>query len=172
MNRKIRKSMTVVAALLAATATLSGCFHTDGPSTFTTGDVIIEGKITDYYQQPINKVPNTLNSDSVMVVLYRVTTKDQTIAVTPNDLICDTCYADKTGWYQVKDADQTEISNVYGLYIADAANAFRFNERYFLSQEAKIYERNNKYELVTRYDCILYPHDWAGFEDNTDSVTE
>lgn len=153
----------MAAALFAAAISLCGCFpENDGSQTFTKGDFIIEGRITDYYQKPITKVPDGFEADSVRVILYRVTAKDQTLAITPAEQICDTVWADATGRYQVKDSDLTEVSNVYGLYISDAADKFHAEERYFLSQESTIYERGDKYELVTTFNCILYPHDWPG----------
>lgn len=163
MNRKITKLFTLAAALFVAATTLSGCFpENNGPQTFTTGDVIFEGKVTDYYKKPINKIPDGFTPDSVMVILYRASNKDQTLVSTPVEQICDTVWVDAQGNYQIKDSDLSEVSNVYGLYICDAAGAYQPEERFFLSQEATVYERGDKYELVTYYNCTLFTKDWPG----------
>ena len=172
MKKNFTKILSLATALFAIATSLSGCFPEDGPNVFTTGDVIFEGKVTDYWQNPITKVPDQFVeeyghlADSVMVVLYRKSEKDQTFATTPASQICDTAYVDATtGKYQVKDEDLTEVSSVYGLYIRDAVGVFNIIEREFLTSEAQIYERNGKYEFVTKCDYILYPLDWPGLKD-------
>ena len=170
MKKNFTKILCLATALFAIATTLTGCFPEDDNNVFTTGDVIFEGKVTDYWQKPITKVPDTLvdeyghKIDSVMVILYRKSEKDQTLATTAANQICDTMYVDATGKYQVKDENLTEVSNVYGLYISDVVGAFHATEREFLTSEARVYERNGKYEFVTTFNCILYPLDWAGIE--------
>ncbi len=171
MKKNFTKTLCLATILFAFATSLSGCFPENDPNVFTTGDVIFEGKVTDYYQKPITKVPDQFVeeyghiADSVMVVLYRKMEKDQTFATTPAHYICDTMYVDATGWYQVKDEDLTEVSNVYGLYICDAVGVFNVIEREFLTSEAQVFERNGKYEFVTKCDYILYPLDWPGLKD-------
>jgi hypothetical protein len=171
MKKNFTKMLSLATALFAIATTLTGCFPEDDNNVFTTGDVIFEGKVTDYWQKPITKVPDQYvdeyghKADSVMVILYRKMEKDQTFATTPANQICDTMYVDAlTGKYQVKDENLTEVSNVYGLYIRDAVGVFNIVEREFLTSEARVFERNGKYEFVTNYDCILYPLDWPGLE--------
>ena len=171
MKKNFTKILCLASALFAIATTLSGCFPENDPNVFTTGDIIFEGKVTDYWQKPITKVPDQFvdeyghKADSVMVVLYRKMEKDQTLATTPANYICDTTYVDATtGKYQVKDENQTEVSNVYGLYIRDVVGVFHAIEWEFLTSEAQVYERNGKYEFVTKRDFILYPLDWPGIE--------
>ena len=171
MKKNFTKILCLAIALFAIATTLSGCFPEDDNNVFTTGDVIFEGKVTDYWQKPITKVPDQLvdeyghKADSVMVILYRKMEKDQTFATTPATYICDTTYADATtGKYQVKDENLTEVSNVYGLYISDVLGVFHVDEREFLTSEARVFERNGKYEFVTNYNCLLHHLGWAGLE--------
>ena len=170
MKKNFTKILSLATALFAIATTLSGCFPEDDNNVFTTGDVVFEGKVTDYYQKPITKVPDQFvdeyghKADSVMVILYRKSEKDQTLATTAASQICDTTYVDATGKYQVKDENLTEVSNVYGLYIRDAVGVYHVTEREFLTSEARVFERNGKYEFVTTFNCILYPLDWPGIK--------
>lgn len=157
MTRKLK----IAAATIVAATSLVGCFPEDDYTTPTRSDVIIEGKLADYYKKPV---------EGLRVIMYRKMDKDQNLLSTVDSLICDTAYTDATGLYSVCEENRSDISLTYGIHISDTTTnedkvPYRTIEQELFYTNAIRYEYQGRYQFVFKFSPIIYPSDWPGFQE-------
>lgn len=116
---KFLKYLLPAAALMVAASALTGCFKNDYDykSLYT---VRMNGYTVD---------SATLGPVSdIRVIMFRKLKEEQTLATTPDSLICDTAFTDARGYYNLGEERKTTVSLSYALNFTDQGGRYEEQE--------------------------------------------
>lgn len=135
-----------MASVLFGATTLSSCFK-DDYNYDSYYNVYATGMITD-------SISGSAISN-IQVIMYRKLSEEQTLATTPDSLLCDTVLSNAYGEYLIGDVKRKSVSLTYGLHFFDTDKRYVTREIEFGIHNISYYFSGGNYTWKYQYSPAL-----------------